>query len=454
MKLIITLTLLLTTIISANNNFININGKDYWLNGINLPWIRWEDFDDPWGSNNYDHDKFDAAFAKYQKNGINSIRVWIHCKGEGSPVLDSTGNVIGMSDVFDKNFEDMMNLAQKYNLLIMPALFSFDVLTGKRTITKYQDNSDENFQKLIKSEIKTNTYIEKFLKPLVEKYANNPYLFAWEICNEPEWMVEGADQNSDIKFPVTEQEIIRFHAQIAAAIHKISSKPVTTGSASIKWCGAQYDYWSDKKLQEQFDDKDAYFDFYEIHYYDWMADWFSPWDKTPTQWGLDKPVIIGEMPGIGSSKLPLTITEMYENALKKEYAGAFGWSDFANDGYGTFDDIKVATNYMYKNYEDYVKYQGGTSIKTKNKISDLDLNIFPNPFNPSTTIKFSIENNTKASLIVYDIAGNKITILHNGILKKGTHSITFNGSLLSSGVYIAKLSSENFVIAKKMILLK
>jgi hypothetical protein len=50
----------------------------------------------------------------------------------------------------------------------------------------------------------------------------------------------------------------------------------------------------------------------------------------------------------------MTLSEMYEAAYDKEYAGVFAWSDRANDGHGTFDSIKVATNAFYSNHADIV----------------------------------------------------------------------------------------------------
>lgn len=79
---------------------------------------------------------------------------------------------------------------------------------------------------------------------------------------------------------------------------------------------------------------------------------------------------------------------------------------------------------------------------------------YPNPFNPSTTIRFSIPEKGNVSLKIYDILGKEITTLVNGVKTKGSYSIQFNGSNISSGVYIYSLRAENVVKNKKMVLLK
>jgi hypothetical protein len=79
---------------------------------------------------------------------------------------------------------------------------------------------------------------------------------------------------------------------------------------------------------------------------------------------------------------------------------------------------------------------------------------YPNPFNPSTTISFSIPRAGLTKLTVYDILGNEIAVLVNDVLNAGYYTTTFNATSLSSGVYIYRIQTENFVKAKQMILLK
>ena len=79
---------------------------------------------------------------------------------------------------------------------------------------------------------------------------------------------------------------------------------------------------------------------------------------------------------------------------------------------------------------------------------------YPNPFNPTTQIKFSIPESDYVSLKVYNILGEVVSTLIEGFQQAGTHTFTFDGSSLSSGVYLYKLSTDNFVETKKLILLK
>ena len=89
-----------------------------------------------------------------------------------------------------------------------------------------------------------------------------------------------------------------------------------------------------------------------------MIPWYVPYTKGVDYWQDigDRPVIIGETPGhdVNENQLTMTLTAMYDTAYAKGYAGLFAWSDRANDGHGTFDNIKVATNAFYSNHADIV----------------------------------------------------------------------------------------------------
>lgn len=79
---------------------------------------------------------------------------------------------------------------------------------------------------------------------------------------------------------------------------------------------------------------------------------------------------------------------------------------------------------------------------------------FPNPFNPTTMIKFDIPANSNVKLTVYDVQGRESVSLVNEELSAGRYQVSWNASNLSSGVYYYKLESGNKVFTKKLILLK
>jgi photosystem II stability/assembly factor-like uncharacterized protein len=79
---------------------------------------------------------------------------------------------------------------------------------------------------------------------------------------------------------------------------------------------------------------------------------------------------------------------------------------------------------------------------------------YPNPFNPSTKITYILNMNEKVVLRVYDILGKEVAELINQNETAGKHSVQFDGSSLSSGVYFYSITAGNFRDTKKMILIK
>jgi len=79
---------------------------------------------------------------------------------------------------------------------------------------------------------------------------------------------------------------------------------------------------------------------------------------------------------------------------------------------------------------------------------------YPNPFNPATTIRFSISKAGKYSVNVFNVLGQKVASLYDGMAAAGEYSVRFDASHLSSGMYIYTLTGDGVNIAKKMALLK
>jgi M6 family metalloprotease-like protein len=82
------------------------------------------------------------------------------------------------------------------------------------------------------------------------------------------------------------------------------------------------------------------------------------------------------------------------------------------------------------------------------------LDNYPNPFNPSTIIKFAIKDVGLVSLKVYDILGSEVATLVNETKEAGYHSVEFNAANLPSGVYIYTLQVNGYTDSKKMLLMK
>jgi subtilisin family serine protease len=79
---------------------------------------------------------------------------------------------------------------------------------------------------------------------------------------------------------------------------------------------------------------------------------------------------------------------------------------------------------------------------------------YPNPFNPTTTINFSLPENTNVKIDIFNQLGQKIIELVNAQFQSGNHSIQWNASHYPSGVYFYEMRTDKFTSVKKLILMK
>ena len=80
--------------------------------------------------------------------------------------------------------------------------------------------------------------------------------------------------------------------------------------------------------------------------------------------------------------------------------------------------------------------------------------ITPNPFNSTTRIRFQFPDETRLSLIIYDIIGRKVAVLENGVFQAGEHEAVWDASNMASGIYFLQMKTGDFQDTKKLLLLK
>jgi hypothetical protein len=78
----------------------------------------------------------------------------------------------------------------------------------------------------------------------------------------------------------------------------------------------------------------------------------------------------------------------------------------------------------------------------------------PNPFNPATTIKFSLANSADVTVDVFNVAGQKVDTLVNDFMHAGSHEVLWNAAEFSSGVYFYTLKTNDFSKTLRMTLIK
>jgi hypothetical protein len=136
-------------------------------------------------------------------------------------------------------------------------------------------------------------------------------------------------------------------------------------------------------------------------------------------------------------------------------------------GHGTTTDIqayayvdsKVASgNYTYRlkqiDFNGTYEYSDEVAIEVTAPLEYAIEQNYPNPFNPSTLIEYSIPENGFVTLDVYNLLGEKVATLANGVHEAGRYEVNFDASNLASGIYVYSLKSGSFNSVKKMLLMK
>lgn len=196
---------------------------------------------------------------------------------------------------------------------------------------------------------------------------------------------------------------------------------------------------------------------------------FMVYDSTMSGW--EGYYIVGDM----TSGLPLELNNDGEDG--DQFVGDNVWSgsvDFIIDGeyewdvYGIYngeDILLTADESQYFEVENggvfygVISFINGTSVPldvNENVIID-KFNLFPsypNPFNPTTNIRFSIDHRREILIQIYDITGKLVQTISKGLLESGVHEFQWNASSQASGVYYVQLSSGAKTDIQKILLLK
>jgi hypothetical protein len=79
---------------------------------------------------------------------------------------------------------------------------------------------------------------------------------------------------------------------------------------------------------------------------------------------------------------------------------------------------------------------------------------YPNPFNPTTTINYNLPKQAMVEISIFNALGERVAMLVNEIKEAGRHTVEFNATGYSSGIYFYQIKANDFISVKKMILMK
>lgn len=143
----------------------------------------------------------------------------------------------------------------------------------------------------------------------------------------------------------------------------------------------------------------------------------------------------------------------YSSGTPGRVDAGLGWE---NGMPGEWGNTAAQSNHVYSIYANYINdtttdiHDYGNILPDKYVLFDA----YPNPFNPTTTLSYSLPKTSHVTLAVFDILGKEVETLVEGKKDKGQYQVQFNANQLASGVYFYRLSINNVVLVKKMLLLR
>jgi hypothetical protein len=235
------------------------------------------------------------------------VRFFIFGDGRAAPSFDGGGRVQGLEDAFYRDFDVLLETAEKHRVSLIPVLLDYGWCAQPRSVSGVQLGGHAD---VIRDPAKRLSFLERALRPLLERYADHPAVYAWEICNEPEWIIreipEAIREGHDL---VALDDMRSFVRGCAEYVHRLTrSHGVTLGSARRKWVTV----WSGCGL-----------DLYQFHWYnDFRREEPFPW-RPYDEVGLDRPCLVGEVPTRGTR---ISREQFLAAAERGGYSGLLFWS--------------------------------------------------------------------------------------------------------------------------------
>ncbi|AUX24612.1 uncharacterized protein SOCEGT47_051510 [Sorangium cellulosum] len=263
-----------------------------------------------------------ADLRDMRAHGVDVVRWWIYPRFQGEAVtFDGQGDPTGLGGTSKQDLLAALELADQAEVNVMFTLFSFDGFY-KTTHNPPTGLSVASMGPIVADPARRAKLIENVVRPIAQTVASSPHrdrMIAWDVINEPEWAMTGPSlyggdppfEGDASKFDlVTHAQMEALAKESAAVLREETGAPVSVGSAAIKWGQA----WTHADV-----------DFYQVHMYGWVNEYF-PYTKPLSEYGLtDKPVVMGEFP-INMDGMKVTYDTFVSDLYDMRYAGALSWS--------------------------------------------------------------------------------------------------------------------------------
>jgi hypothetical protein len=327
------------TVSSSSSGATSSSGacRPKFASGVNVAWFNFAS-DVP----NPNITDFTQLYTNISPVGGRVVRWWFHTDGTNTPEYDPTTGLASISTANIADVKKILDAAYAAGEAVTVSLWSFDMM--KQTNATILANNKNLLQKAANRQ----AYATNVITPLVTALKGHPGLYAWEIFNEAEGMIDDGPNTTPWTGSnyVSIKDVQACVNIFASAIHTADpSALVTTAAWTFLAIGGQNsttgpsgtNYYSDTALTAAGGQANGTLDFYEVHYYDnWgtvgAADGVSPFIWSAASWKLDKPILVGEFwdidsPGTGTTTIKAA--DLYTTLYTNGYKGAWAWQ-YAN----------------------------------------------------------------------------------------------------------------------------
>jgi hypothetical protein len=282
---------------------VNWHDDDWFLLGYNYPWHEYnKDFlpDSPQNVR-ANYARIDAQLADLRAHGTHVTRWYVFNDASSYPLFDAQGQVAGLPPQFLQQFDDAVALASAHGIYLIPVLLDEHNLMRR--------DSRAARPQVVTDPAVRQTFLDRAVRPLLERYGQHPAILAWSVINEPEYATVELNLQPDRR-RVAQATMAAYIQEAAQLIHRHTRQLVALDT-SLPWVAA----WEGLGI-----------DLYLAHWYPWMARYwpqFSPYERAASTLGVDRPVVIGEF---ATANTPYSLTESLDRFYANGYAGALAWS--------------------------------------------------------------------------------------------------------------------------------
>lgn len=327
----------------AYGPLVSWNGDDWFLLGVNYPWLNYgHDFGcNAWGCDGVSTGgAYEANLADMNGKGVHLARWFVFADLRAGVTFAPDGTPTGVQQQVYDDLDRALELAAAHNVYLDLVLFDFYMLKPAEFVSGVQlfGRSD-----LMTDPAKRQALLENVVAPVVTRYKNQPYILAWEVMNEPEWVISDLPEaDPQTTAPMTMAQFWDFTADVSSLVRTRTNAYVTMGSASLKWHRVWTNAFADAKGLPRPD-----LTLYQTHYYSWMDGWqwvnhpdlgttkFSALEQSYAALGLDRPMVVAEFDA------PSGAATLLDTIAANGYAGAWPWA-YPNVGWTEFSSWEAA----------------------------------------------------------------------------------------------------------------